>query len=162
MEVRLKTPSRLIQDFFKTILRLIKFNWTSTQLNSIWTQTLSLALLSSSLLSYYHTERGGEQHSTIMDFQTNMVKIRAHTQAHKERMFACVTKRLHTSLENQYYYIIMNSLRSGLSLHIYLQNITDVIPSFIFAKLSSSRPLKFQLNWDSIITKCLPPDPTRP
>ena len=30
------------------------------------------------------------------------------------------------------------------------------------SKLSSSRQLKFQLNWDSIITKCLPPHPTRP
>ena len=27
------------------------------------------------------------------------------------------------------------------------------------AKLSSSRQLKFQLNWDSIITTCLPPQP---
>ena len=32
-----------------------------------------------------------------------------------------------------------------------------------FAKLSSSRQLKFQLNWDSIITTCLPtPELTQP
>ena len=30
------------------------------------------------------------------------------------------------------------------------------------AKLSSSKQLKFQLNWYSIITTCLPPDPTPP
>ena len=31
----------------------------------------------------------------------------------------------------------------------------------LVAKLSSSRQLKFQLNWDSIITTCLPPHPNR-
>ena len=34
--------------------------------------------------------------------------------------------------------------------------------TLFFAKLSSSRQLKFQLNWDSIITRCLPtPQPTQ-
>ena len=33
----------------------------------------------------------------------------------------------------------------------------------VVAKLSSSRQLKFQLNWDNIITTCLPtPQPTPP
>ena len=33
MEFKLKTSSRLLQDYFKTIFRLIQFNWASTQLN---------------------------------------------------------------------------------------------------------------------------------
>ena len=57
--------TRLFQDYFKTIFRLIQFNWASTQLNSISTQTLSLALLSSSLLSWSYYP---DHHSPLLSW----------------------------------------------------------------------------------------------
>ena len=53
--------------------------------------------------------------------------------------------------------------RSGVRLATTLvATINNIIFFFIFAKLSSSKQLQLQLNWDSFIITLDPPDHTRP